>query len=292
MMPYSLILRLTMSLLIMSALSTSAFAGEVAYTNAMGIRYNPLLLGDELRIGYREKLWNKPSDDLLFGTAHLWGGAHLVLSPAFVSTGLFFAAQPIAVLELDGGLARVLSFMTLGDILDSDLNTRGTKDAAAAAGSAVTDGWSGHFQGRLQAKHGAFAARTTALFRWFDLEGPENGLFYQQGMDVVTGLESWVLQEDSDLLYLSPPGHWVLGLRYSYLHAFSSGTADIHRAGPLFLWKLSNPDPSPAYKDPAIVVLCQWHIAHQWRAGQSMPQSLPYLLVAYTFKGELTKSQR
>jgi len=170
-----------------------------AYGNMLALRYNPLGLQNELFIGYKRRLYQKPQDHLLLGKAYWWAGAVSRVSPQFAQTGLFVRALPVAVLELQG----IYSYVH--GLSDADrlpgYYTQGTKDAvtttasqARPAGNLIGSGWQASLQARLQAKVKNIALRSTNLFRRFDLEGvggaSPQGLFYDQTLDLVTPLRA------------------------------------------------------------------------------------------------------
>jgi hypothetical protein len=71
-----------------------------AFSNKLAARYNPLGLQNELYIGYKKRLYQKPQDNLLFGKSFWWAGTIVRATPQFMTSGLFVRASPIAVLEL------------------------------------------------------------------------------------------------------------------------------------------------------------------------------------------------
>ncbi len=307
---------LLMGLFIMSPaflLSSTSYAEPVAkmpksqwaYSNMLALRYNPLGLQNELFMGYKQKLYNKPEDNLLFGKSYWWAGLITRASPQFAMAGLFFKTSPIAVLELQGMFSRVQSLTTAADL--PGYYTAGTQAAVkstindrATTGHIITQGWQSSLQARLQAKVGPIAIRTTNLFRYFDLSGDEGStqkdLFYDQTLDLVTPLQGLVYQNDTDLLYTKSNQAWVLGGRYTFAKSFaqdldaeiSKQIYDIQRLGLLFAWKFKAPlteQGLEAKKRHALIVLSQWHLDHAYRNGQEMNRAIPYFAVVYSLSG-------
>lgn len=281
---------------------------EWAYANMLALRYNPLGLQNELFIGYKKRMYQKPQDDLLFGKSYWWLGGISRVSPQFIQTGAFIRALPIAVLELQGVFSYVQGLSAAERL--PEYYTQGTKDAVQTtkntqhpSGNLIGSGWQASLQARLQAKVKNIALRSTNLFRYFDLknEGSSNTqeLFYDQTLDLVSSQKSWVYQNDLDLLYADDALPWVLGARYTYAQVLSTDPKDhmeqdalysIQRAGFLFAWKwLGKPTPTglEAKRRHAVILLSQWHLHHAFRTGQSMPQAAPYFAVLYSFSGRV-----
>lgn len=276
-----------------------------AYSNMLALRYNPLGLQDEFYVGYKKTLYDLPQDNLLFGKSYWWAGAVTRMSPQFLLSGLFFRTSPIAVLELQGVFSRVIGLTQAADL--PSYYTAGTLDAVAStqsprnsSGLIISDGWQGSLQARVQAKVGHIAIRSTNLFRYFDLssDGAEShDLFYDQTLDLVTPLKSWVYQCDNDLLYADSNRPWVVGARHTYASSLSEPKSSevnaesiysIHRAGLLFAWKFEAPMTESgleAKKQHALIVLSQWHLEHSYRTGQSMNSAIPYFAVVYSLSG-------
>ena len=278
-----------------------------AFSNMLALRYNPLGLQNELYLGYKKRLYNLPQDNLLFGKSYWWAGVVSRVSPQFLLSGLFFRASPIAVLELQGVFSRVQGLADAAEI--PSYYTAGTIDAVkttqgprTSGGLLISDGWQGSFQARVQAKVKNIAVRSTNLFRYFGLnsEGAaSDDLFYDQTLDLVTPLKSWVYQCDNDLLYADSNRPWVLGARHTYATSLTEPSStdvnadniySIHRAGFLFAWKFkasATESGLEAKKRHALIVLSQWHLDHRFRTGQSMNIAIPYFAVVYSFSGRL-----
>jgi len=279
-----------------------------AFANQFAIRYNPLGLQNELFMGYRSKLYDKPNDNLLFGKAYWWVGGISRMSPQFVQTGLFFRTLPIAILELQGIFAHVVGFKDSSNI--QGYYTEGTRDAVgatetprASTGNFIASGWQASLQARLQIKFGSIAVRSTNLFRHFDLNGEgaqlSDDLFYDQTLDVITPFKSWVYQNDVDVLYVDKNKPWVAGARYTITKPLTDPTSpevaaqeiyDIQRAGFLFAWKFKATPTAQgleARRRHALIVLSQWHLDHSYRVGQSMNKLIPYFAVVYSFSGRV-----
>jgi hypothetical protein len=189
--------------------------------------------------------------------------------------------------------------------------TQGTKDAVQSTvstqvpeGSLIQSGWQASLQARLQAKAGPFAVRITNLFRRFELDagGTSSGtdLFYDQTLDLITPLQSWIYQNDTDLLYADDQKPWVFGARYTLAQSLSTiesmelkgRSYRIQRAGFLFAWKFAaplTPKGLEAKNRHALIILSQWHLEHAYRTGQSMNQAIPYFAVVYALSGRLNE---
>ena len=217
------------------AVSQTIPNSQWAFSNMLALRYNPLGLQDELFLGYKKKLYNKPESNLLFGKSYWWTGLVTRASPQFAMIGGFFKTSPIAILELQGSFSRVQALTEAAKM--PDYYTAGTQDAVATTissraptGNFITNGWQSSLQARLQAKVGHIAVRVTNLFRNFNLNTDEgligDDLFYDQTLDLVTPLQSWVYQNDTDILYANANKPWVLGARYTFARSLTDIAAD------------------------------------------------------------------
>ena len=279
-----------------------------AYSNQVALRYNPLGLQEELYFGYKRKLYDQPTSNLLFGKSFIWTGLITRASPQFLQAGGFVRTSPIALLEINAALLRTMALTEAAKL--PDYYTQGTLDAVqrtssprSPAGDIIGGGWQASIQARLQAKVGHFAIRSTNLFRYFELtpEGDRlsSDLFYDQTLDVLTPHKSWVYQNDVDALYADSSKPWVVGARYTYVKPLTeandervddSAMYSIQRAGLLFAWKFDAPPTAAgleAKRKHALIVLSQWHLEHPYRTGQSMNQLIPYFAVVYALNGRI-----
>lgn len=272
------------------AVAQDASNGALEFSNQLALRYNPLGLQDELFVGYKMRLYNVPEENLLFGKGYLWTGGILRASPQFLQSGLFIKALPIAILEVQASAVRVQAISDDQSVLDAPYFTQGTQDAVSESGSIITNGWIATLQARLQYKKGPVAVRNTSLFRRFELEGPDEGRFYEQTFDVVTPFKSWVLQNDTDLLYADSNKPWVVGVRYTHVSSISDEIHTIQRVGPLLAWKFKGSSTATAKppRNSALIILSQWHVKHNWRTGQSNSQAVPYFALVYVLSGTFT----
>ena len=287
---------------------TQPCQAEIAFSNQIALRYNPLGLQNELYFGYKKKLFNVPKKNILFGKSYLWTGPLLRVTPQFSHIGGFIRTLPIAVLELQASLVGVFGFSDAESVQSKSYFTSATKEAIAQTGSIIDNGWLGSLQARLQYKKDAIAVRSTHLFRYFDIGGTSfSTMFYDQNFDLILPFEGWAYQMDNDLLYADDNKAWVVGLRHTYAASLSdqptvTNTADkmnpvipdlynIHRVGPLVAWKFNYKPPSQQdkkYEDKLkhiMYILSQWHVHHPLRTGNPMPTGVPYFAIAYVVSG-------
>lgn len=267
--------------------SQPAHAG-LTYTSFSAIRYNPLGLQQEATLGWRQKLGNAPADNVLFGSSFIRAGVIGRASPQFAKGGGFVKIKPIAVLEVQADFQGIAGLSDVQAVQDSSLFTGATKQMSLDAGSIIGDGWQFTVTPRVQYKVANVVIRNTSLVRLFNLQGIEGGQFYDQTLDVVAPYESWVLQNDSDVLYWDTDKTWIVGARYTYTTVFGQAESDIQRVGPMFAYKPEEKKPGGAFANPTIFVLTQFHLQHDYRAGQEMTQAVPYFAVGFSFTGALT----
>ena len=268
------------------------------YKVGTAARVNPLGLFLNATFQLRYRLYE--SESLALKDNYVGVGPVVFASPALVRGGVGVEVQPLSVLQLSasyegmrylGGLDFLQSFPSPNAPADDDtLKALGEAETNyASSGTLLTLG------ALLQAKVGPIAARTNPRLFLFDQElRAGDRVFYDPVLDLVVPDAGWTLSNDADLLYLH--GGLAVGLRYTATHAyygeenFAPGEADlglnptIHRVGP-FLAYTFHDDPNRLFNAPTVALVTQWHLSHRYRTGEEVSQALPWVAVAFQFKG-------
>jgi len=115
--------------------------------------------------------------------------------------------------------------------------------------------------------------------------------------DVLAPETGWLHTTDTDLLYVNG-GPFTVGIRHTwlavqyqeenFLNGESTDTENtpLHRLGPLFAYKFNNRSMT-RFNQPTVFVLANWWLQHRYRTGQEISQALPYVVIGFTFNGNL-----
>ena len=268
------------------------------YRVGAAARVNPLGLFTNLTFQLRYRLYESESPALKDNYIGL--GPVAFASPALVRGGIGLEVQPLTVLQLSasfegvhyfGGFDYLQSFPSPNtDASDETLEQLGEAGTNySSSGTLITLG------ALLQAKVGPIAVRTNPRLFHFDQQLRDGDrVFYDPVLDITVPDGGWTLSNDADLLYLT--GGFALGLRYTATHSyygeehFAPGEVDlglnptIHRLGP-FLAYTFHDDPRRLFNTPTLVLISQWHLSHRYRAGQETSRAVPWVALAFQFKG-------
>jgi hypothetical protein len=172
------------------------------------------------------------------------------------------------------------------DFSDAGIETLAADGTLKAMGSVFT------LEARLQAKAGPVAVRAT-LARYdysYDVEG---FAFYDQTLDILAPTEGVVTMGDFDLLYVATD-QVTVGARSSHTRSqaeFAANdsealrAASIDRTGVLVAYKFKS-DLGSRFDQPTVYMISQWHINHEYRAGQEVNRAVPYVAVGFAFTGD------
>lgn len=288
--------------------------------NATAIRYNPLGLFDELRVGYRKRLFQ--SDESMFLNTFVSVGANVSLSPAFGRGGLAVELQPLSILNFTaiyeaggnfGSFGLAQSWPSAGNANFSDSALAAQRDQTAPIqGPRNYATWSHQLQlgGTFQIKLGPIIARTNNRFVYQQI-GIRTGdrVFYDQYWDILFPNGGWIYVNDIDVL-LEPITNFRIGVRYNYTHAFyrsdhfSTGAQEpewirsevndsTQRIGPILAYTFFE-HRHGIFNAPTLAVVVNWWLQHPYRAGppagvsstdpRYSSQLLPYLAMAFSFR--------
>lgn len=294
------------------ALPTTAFAGSAIdeeptgvqaadatgnrlhHSGLLALRLNPRGLIGRFELGYRHAL-HQDRDGVLFRDTYLGASAITMITPAFGKAGVLLTAKPLAVLEVMasyeavgyfGGFDLFQSFPSPADeYSDGVLAENGEAGANYATG--------GHqitLSGRLQAAVGPIAIRNTTAANYFAMNLQDgHTVFYEITLDVLAPGQGLVIANDLDVLFIGVD-NLVAGLRFTSTHAFygevDSPNTPTHRVGPILLYTFKS-EPGARLNEPSLLVLANWWTRHRYRAGQAVSQAMPYLVVGFTYTGDL-----
>lgn len=277
------------------------------YESLAGVRMNPVGLQERFTLGYRVRLMDRPSDDLLFGDTYAWFAVTGIQTPAFMRVGPWVRVSPIALLRLQAGYELVRFHGGFDQIMtwDSPVGVDWSDDAREARGEAGDNyqalGSVLTLEARIQAKVGPVAVRTTVAGYRFDHAVPDGDVaFYDQSLDILASTNGWVLSNDLDALYFATEKVF-LGGRYTHTRSRINWPADsipvdgtltddnadwrIHRVGPLVAWQFRQA-PGSHFDAMTVYVISQWHVTHPYRDGTDVSRGVPYLAVGFAFGGD------
>ncbi|WP_434388692.1 hypothetical protein [Melittangium boletus] len=139
------------------------------------------------------------------------------------------------------------------------------------------------------------AVRTNPRLFHFNMRLREGDrVFYEPVVDVVAPNGGWVATNDADVLYLA--GRLTLGLRYTATGGlyrpqdYPAGESDtglnptIHRVGPMISYTFHD-EPDRLFNAPTLVLISQWFLSHRYRTGVEVSQAMPWVAIAFQFKG-------
>lgn len=274
---------------------------RVLYRSTTVGRVNPLGLFEELRLGYRRRLFD--SESPLLRDAFVGAGLAAVGSPAVASLAPTIELQPLSVLQLTASYTGSVYFGTFGHLQSFPSaasphgeDERERRDDAGLAYSSTRGQLT--LQPLVQMKVGPIAARSAMRFVYnrARLRGDDRAS-YDPVFDLLVPRRGWVVANDSDLVAVAPWG-LTAGARYSVVHAlhgaddFAPGeprqaaNRTIQRVGPLVSYTFFD-RPGAAFNTPTVIVLAQWWLDHAYRTGQDVSRALPYLIVGCSFSGDL-----
>jgi hypothetical protein len=262
-------------------------------------RVNPLGAVTRVRTGYRVQLTNRAGP--LFDESMVALKMVGEITPAYSAVGGRFELQPLTILQLavqqevigtHAAFFTTMSYPTTdADYRDSTM--RGQRDDAYS-----TIGQSTALDALFQVKLETIALRSQfrAVTQRMRLREGDR-LFYSQPYDVLFPNGGWMIMNDLDLLWLFPFG-LKIGARYTATRVFYGEEADpngtgaaltpTHRVGPAIAYTFfeRKKDEGSRWNAPTLALLAQWWARHPYRTGEGSSAALPYLLLAFTHRGD------
>ncbi|MDB4928349.1 MAG: hypothetical protein JWM10_833 [Myxococcaceae bacterium] len=280
--------------------------------NSTVIRLNPLGLFDDLRVGYRHRIFDRPANPILLRNTY-WGVAgSLAASPGFVRGGAAVEFAPLAMLNFSAAFERVQWFGTFNFVQSYASANEGFSDAAIRerarvdpASAEAAGGWMLTLQGIVQAKVGDLAIRNTTRGVWNSLSlRQDRPVFYDSFYDVMSPDGGWVVTDDLDLIYQNTEMGFNVGARFTAvvplyeqrswgqdgiaLPGAGADNGPTLRVGPLVSYTFREGRHS-FFNAPTVFVLAQWWLTHRYRTGgcdECIPQGLPMIVVGFAFRGD------
>lgn len=276
-------------------------------THSVVARANPVGLAYFGRLSYQLRLFE--SDSPVLKDNFIGVGVAPAVTPAYARIGALVEVQPLTVLQLwatyevvsyYGSLQFFQSFpgvtsahddSTLNDLADlpddDDRRPYGTTGTQLTLGS------------RLQAKVGPVAARnlTRLSYADFDLRSGDT-TFYDPTFDLLVPDEAWFLVNDLDVLWVTELGLTV-GARWTMTHGFyetrhyagadpgNNPNTPHHRLGPLVAYTFWDDQGLSKFDKPTVLLIVNWWLEHRYRTGADVSQGVPYVLLGFTFTGDL-----
>ena len=193
------------------------------------------------------------------------------------------------------------SFGTLGYVVGFPSALEDASDAVISDSDAIqTTGRITTLTAELRAKVRSVVVRSRGamIHSKMDLEAGDN-VWYEGINDVLMPADGWMLHVDSDLLWMDG-GPLIFGVRHTLDYVFYPSLPGVdsslvgqktpnHRFGLLAAYRFRDA-PGAAFDRPTVAVIVNWHLKHPYRAGQEINQAMPYILVAFAFRGDLFSS--
>jgi hypothetical protein len=273
---------------------------RLLYRNTALLRLNPAAVFDELRLGYRRRLF--AGEGPLARDTFAGVGLTAIASPAVAALAPSIELQPLSIFQLTASYYGVGYFGTFGHLqsFPSASAPHGDDEREARRGAAYAT-TAGQFvlQPLVQAKAGPLAARsaTRFLYSLARLRG-EDRVYYDPVYDVLLPRRGWAVANDTDLLAVTTWG-LAAGVRYSVVHAlyaagdFAPGEArsaaaepTVQRVGPVAAYTFYD-RPGARFNAPTLLVLAQWWVDHAYRTGREVSRAVPYAIAAFSFSGDV-----
>ncbi len=270
----------------------------VVHRNVSVMRYNPLGLQNEYRIGWRKRL--SDSDHLLLRETYFTAGLQAMVTPAMHRVGPRIDFKPLAVLHLYAMAEWVWymgNFQFMQSHPDANVNFSDTAQKAAAKRDEnhAATGWSLNAGALVQAKVGPIAVRSNnRLLHTTMATKDDQPIWHDIYLDLLMPRKGWALSQDNDILWLND--RLIVGVRHTWSRSWlpdvagaTSERSTTHRVGPFVAWRLTAEEryANSMLRRPTLVVLSQWWLAHPYRTGQDVSQATPWLVVALSFDGRL-----
>lgn len=286
------------------------------YRFTSAVRLNPLGLFVEARGGWRHRLFDNGSGDLLLRNTYISIAPSVVASPAFVRPGVAVEFSPLAILNLSA-LVEYVQFFGTFNLAQSWESAGAAYSNASVFGRALGNadnaaaarGLQVNLSALLQARAGDIAIRSNFRGVYFNLEftnpannnagtgvtGSPGPVYYDQFFDVLAPTKGWIFANDTDLVYSSPATGLTLGLRYSAVLPLYSATERAgamvsdqdratHRLGPIFAYTFHERRHA-GFNAPTIFALAQWWLQHPYRT-EGAGAAMPMIVIGLSFRGD------
>lgn len=252
-------------------------------------RLNPLGLETRARFGLQKRLYASESD--VARTNFLFVGMFPKLNPVSVHAAIGAEIQPLSIFNLRvfaeasqwfGILGFMQSFTTAtANYSDTTLKEMREDPGAQKATHLRFGIWP-----QVQLRLGPLAVRSLFQLDYWDISVRDGDVVaYEPTVDTLVPDRGWVLQVDTDVLYVDHPG-LALGVRHTAVRPYykerhfadradfdAYGGGNGHdRIGLFGAYTFRDRGPS-RFNKPTVIVILSWYTDHRWRTG--VPLDLP-----------------
>ncbi len=279
---------------------------QMYYQSVTVARLNPLGLISFSQFTYRRRLFQ--SNSIFTRDNYIGIGIAPSVSPAFGRLGAMLELQPVpflrfwAMYELVGYYG-TFQFMQSFDSPNAEYSDSTLDDLEETGTNYGLLGSQLTLSGTLQAKVGPAAVRSVlrATRPDYDLRDGDS-VFYDAFYDTLVADRGWMLNNDLDVLIL-PRDQWTIGVRYTWNRSFfresdyPAGEMDrrgdivTHRVGPILAYTHFK-EYKARFNGPTVLLVLNWWVKHPYRTGEDVHQAIPYVLLGFAFRGDLTAPPR
>lgn len=266
---------------------------QVDWSAAVGGRIAPLGLLVASTYGYRWRLFNK--DSLLLKDSHvaLLGRADLTPTYAFLGARLQF--EPLAVLRLwvdyqIGGFFGTLDNVQVfgEDFLERSAESQFKRMQKATSRALLSQRIT--LSARLQAKYKWVAARyVVSARRHFMRVEPDEMVWFNANLDLLSPTRGWTLNQDIDLLFEVSKDRF-LAARYTQTAGYfgdEHAPSMLRRLGPAGVWVRKTQKRSHTF-----LLMLQWNLSHAFRNGEIQPVAMPMILAGWILSGHFVPQKK
>jgi hypothetical protein len=266
-------------------------------------RVNPLGLSSFFRIGYQHRLLGD-QENILLQSTYVGLNAVTTITAAYARVGARLDIQPLAILRILVGYEFIGLFGTFDalqsfrDISEDFSDARQSERTRAGLAHATTGGIF-TVSPILQARLGPITVVSTTEFIRNQMSVPAGDqVYFDLPYSMLAPRAGWLFGNETDVTYKTSFG-FSFGVRNGIYHAFYPATAvagdraraaaitPIVRVGPLFGYQFFESKGPARFKDPSIFLNTAIWVRDPYRTGQAVSQLVPYVVLGFTFVGEL-----
>ncbi|MEZ0314768.1 MAG: hypothetical protein ACAI38_23605 [Myxococcota bacterium] len=267
------------------------------YSSTTGARINPLGLFEQFQLRLTKPLASADETDPLWAGTYVRAEATLFASPATIGPGVGITAQPINILRLSASYTPIYywgTFDSLQSFQSPNADYRPSQAENRPSYSAWIHQWNIALLLQMKVKRFVVRSETVGSYLHANLQGSDT-VYYDFVWDIATPKRGWVIQNDSDFLWLVTD-RLTVGVRNTLITAiypdwvFLPGedrdpdNLPTDRMGPIIAYKLSL-EKTGKFREPTLFLTTQWYIASKYRTGEDVSRAIPYLLGGINFSG-------
>ncbi len=267
------------------------------YSSTTGVRLNPLGLFEQFQLRLTKPLAAADETDPLWAGTYVRAEATLFASPATIGPGVGITAQPINIMRLSASYTPIYywgTFDSLQSFPSPNADFRPSQAENRPSYSAWIHQWNIALLLQMKVRHIVVRSETVASYLHANLQGADTA-YYDFVWDIAAPKRGWVIQNDSDILWLVSD-RLTVGIRNTLVTAlypdwvFLPGESPDpenlpnDRLGPIVAYKLSL-ETTGKFREPTLFLTTQWYIASRYRTGDDVSRAIPYLLGGINFSG-------